>query len=54
MTGLAAGLILLALRETHIMSAEVAQQLLTFNHTNFFVYAFLLSFHKKPLKSAAF
>ena len=37
LTGLVIGLILLSLRETKIMSAELAQQLLTFNHTNFFV-----------------
>lgn len=37
LTGLVIGLILLSLRETHILSAELAQQLLTFNHTNFFV-----------------
>ena len=37
LTGLASGLLLLSLRETSIMSAELAQQLLTFNHTNFFV-----------------
>ena len=37
MTGLAVGFVLLSLRETNIMSAELAQALLTFNHTNFFV-----------------
>lgn len=37
MTGLAVGLVLLSLRETNILSAELAQALLTFNHTNFFV-----------------
>ena len=36
-TGLAVGVVLLALRETSILSAELAQALLTFNHTNFFV-----------------
>jgi len=37
LTGLTIGLVLLALRETNILSAELAQALLTFNHTNFFV-----------------
>lgn len=37
LTGLAIGIILLTLRETGIMHKNLAQQLLTFNHTNFFV-----------------
>lgn len=37
MTGLVVGLVLLGLRETKLLSVELAQALLTFNHTNFFV-----------------
>ena len=37
LTGLALGLALLAARSAGLLPAELTQQLLTFNHSNFFV-----------------